>query len=201
VDSGTLNCEKQVLNGDSMTLRLPVGFERSKFKALVHYICWRTQDNPARLGATKLNKILWYAETGTFLKTGKPLTGARYVKRQHGPVPACIPAVVNELVEEQKIFVRDVPFFKFEKKEYISLQDPEIDSFFSASDIGNFDRIIDVVCDAHTARSISDRTHNEPWHLAELGEALPLFTALALPAEITEADMQWADEKIAALKA
>jgi len=186
-----------------MTLKLAVGsFKRSKFKALVHYICWRTQDNPARLGATKLNKILWYAETGTFLKTGKPLTGARYVKRQHGPVPACIPAIVNELVEEQKIFVREVPFFKFEKKEYISLQDPtEIDSFFSASDIGNFDRIIDAVCDVHTAKSISDRTHNEPWRLAELGEDLPLFTALALPAEITEADMKWADEKIAALKA
>jgi uncharacterized phage-associated protein len=182
-----------------MPIKAKVGFQREKFKALVHYICWRTQDNPARLGATKLNKILWYAETGNFLKTGKPLTGARYVKRQHGPVPACIPAIVNELVEEQKIFVRPATQ-QFDTTLYISLQEPGIDRNFSASDIGNIDRIIDAVCDAHTASSISRKTHNEPWHLAELGEDLPLFTSLALPAEITEAHAKWADERIAGMR-
>lgn len=175
------------------------GFDRPKFKSLVHYICSRCQDNPARLGATKLNKILWYAETGHFLKSGEPLTGAKYVKRQHGPVPNCIPAIVEELVSEQKLYVRDVPFYNYEKKEYIPLQEPDIDSFFSASDIGKIDRIIDAVCDIHTARSISLKTHNEPWQLAEIGEELPLFTALAVPGELTEADMNWADEKIAAI--
>jgi hypothetical protein len=174
-------------------------FNRSKFKALVHYICSRCEDNPARLGATKLNKILWYAETGHFLKTGKPLTGARYIKRQFGPVPAAIPAIVEELEAEGKLFVRDVPFHAYDKKEYISLQEPEIDSFFTASDIGDIDRIIDAVCDAHTAKSISHKTHNEPWHLAEIGEDLPLYTALARPGELTEIDMKWADEKIAAM--
>jgi hypothetical protein len=196
-----LRCGKLVLNGDSMALRLPTEgkFKRTKFKALVHYICWRTQDNPARLGATKLNKILWYAETGAFLKTGKPLTGARYVKRQHGPVPACIPAIVDELAQERKIFVRE-PYRQFDPREFISLQEPDIDSLFVPSEIGDIDRIIDAICDAHTATSISLKTHNEPWRLAELGEDLPIFTVLATPAEITEADMKWADRKIAALK-
>jgi hypothetical protein len=176
------------------------GFDRSKFKTLIHYICSRCQDNPARLGATKLNKILWYAETSHFLKSGGPLTGARYIKRQHGPVPAAIPAIVEELVQEQKLFVREVSFYEFDKKEYISLQEPDIDSFFSASDIGHIDRIIDMVCDTHTAKSISLKTHNEPWQLAEIGEDLPLYTAMAIPGELTETDMEWADEQIAALE-
>lgn len=173
-------------------------FKRNKFKALVHYICWKTQDDPSRLGATKLNKVLWYAETQHFLRTGQPLTGDRYIKRQYGPAPISILPIVRELEEEGQIFVRDVPYFQYGKKEYISLKEPDIDTLFSASDIGNIDRIIDAVCDSHTAKTISNRTHNEPWHLADLGEELPLFTALAIPAEITESDMQWADDKIAA---
>jgi len=154
----------------------PPPFQRKKFKALVQYICSMCQDNPARLGATKLNKVLWYVDTGNFLKTGMSLTGARYVKRQHGPVPAAIPAIIEELVAERKLYVRDVPFYEYDKKEYITLQEPDdIDTIFSASDIRDIDRIIDSVCDAHTAKSISLKTHNEPWHMAEIGEGLPIF--------------------------
>ncbi|MGA2251676.1 Panacea domain-containing protein [Terracidiphilus sp.] len=175
-------------------------FNRDKCKTLVHYICARCEDNPARLGATNLNKILWYAETGSFLKTGKGLTGAKYVKRQHGPVLASMPAIMKELEDESKIIVKDVPVYRFEKKEYISLSEPDVDRFFSASDIVEINRIIDSVCDIHTAKSISDYSHNEAWHLAEIGEELPLYTILAVPGDLTETDMQWADAKIAALK-
>lgn len=177
-----------------------VKFNRPKFKALVHYICSRCQDDPARLGATKLNKVLWYAETGNFLKTGEPLTGARYAKLQFGPVPAAIPAIVEELVAEGKVYVRDVPFYEHEKKEYITLKEPEdIDVFFSASDIRDIDRIINAVCDSHTAKSISLRTHNDSWSIAQMGEDLPLFTVLARPGELTEDDMMWADKQIEAV--
>lgn len=179
------------------TVPLNSTFNRPKFKALVHYICSRCQDEPSRLGATKLNKVLWYAETGHFLKSGKPLTGARYVKRQHGPVPAAIPAIVEELSAEKKIFVKEAPFYGYDKKEYLTLEEPDdIDSYFSASDIRDIDRIIDAVCDSHTAKSISLKTHNEPWHMAEIGEDLPLFTVLARPGELTEDDIKWIDEKI-----
>ena len=184
----------------AMALRYGVGnFNKAKFKALTHYICARCEDDPSRLGATKLNKIIWYAETGHFLRTGKPLTGARYVKRQHGPVPACITFMVDELVQEGKIFVRDVPYYGQEKKEYINLKEPEIDRFFSASNIRDVDRLIYLVCDTHTARSISKTSHNEPWRLASIGEDLPLFTAIALPGELTENDTEWADKQIARL--
>jgi Protein of unknown function (DUF4065) len=178
---------------------LKAGFNKRKFKALVHFICSRCESDPSRLGATKLNKILWYAETGHFLKTGRGLTGAKYIKRQHGPVPACVTFMVDELVDEHKLFVRDVLFHGREKKEYISLADPEIDGLFTATEIGDLDRIIDAVCDTHTAKSISSLSHNEAWNLADIGEDLPLFTALSIPGEITEQDVKWADKRIGAL--
>ena len=35
--------------------------DQEKFDALVHYICARCED-PTSLGATKLNKIMWYSD-------------------------------------------------------------------------------------------------------------------------------------------
>lgn len=180
------------------------GFKKRKFKALVQFICSECADDPSRLGYTKLNKILWYAETGHYIKTGEPLTGANYVKRQHGPVPACIEFMVDELVQEGKLHVRDVPTFGssgFIKKEFITLSDAPIDEFFTASEITDVSRIIKEVCDTHTARSISRKSHTEPWTLAQIGEKMPLYTALANPGEVKEEDIRWADQQIARLEA
>lgn len=43
-----------------------MAYNAEKFKALVHYICWKVED-PRQLGATKLNKILWFSDVLTYL--------------------------------------------------------------------------------------------------------------------------------------
>jgi antitoxin SocA-like protein len=176
------------------------GFKKKKFKALVQFICSWCADEPSRLGYTKLNKILWFAETNHYLKTGVPLTGANYVKRQHGPVPACIEFMVEELVQERKLFVREVPFYGLSKAEFIPLEEiSNIDEFFTASEIEDVTRIIDSVCNEHTAKSISKKSHTENWRVAKIGEKLPLYTILS-KGEVTEEHMKWADKKIAQLE-
>jgi hypothetical protein len=168
-----------------------------KFKLLVHYICSRCQDDPSRLGATKLNKILWYAEVEHFLRTGKPLTGVRYVKLQHGPAPVCMPHVISEMERDGILLARDAPYYGQEKREYLTLAEPEgIDDLFTATDISALERQIGVVCEAHTAKSISKKSHNKAWELAEIGEDLPLYTALAVPGEFAKSDIEWLDERI-----
>ena len=74
-----------------------MAFNREKFKLLVHYICWRCSDDPSRLGAVKLNKTLWVADFTAYYEFGQAITGAGYVKRQHGPVPRVILPVLREL--------------------------------------------------------------------------------------------------------
>ena len=49
----------------------------AKFKSLVHYICWRCAD-PTKLGAVKLNKVLWRADFKAYLELGESVTGATY---------------------------------------------------------------------------------------------------------------------------
>jgi hypothetical protein len=174
-------------------------YNGEKFKNLVHYVCSKCPD-PRMLGATKLNKILWYSELHAFLKLEKPITGARFVKRQFGPVPTAIVPVLEELQREGALVVRDVEYFGKPKKEYISLREPELKDF-NADEISIVDGVTEVICEQYTAASISELTHDDIWQMAEIGEEIPLETVFAVKGEVTEGDIAWADSKIAELKA
>jgi hypothetical protein len=169
--------------------------DERKFDALVHYVCARSGD-PARLGATKLNKILWFADVIAYVRTGHPITGAIYVKRQFGPVPRGIMASRSRLRANGKIFEKKELVGTYEQIQFISLQEPDL-SPFRAEEISLVDEVIDIICNSHTARSISDLTHDNVWKMAEIGEEIPLHAMLAAQrVEIDESDIEWAMKEI-----
>lgn len=167
-----------------------------KLKALVHYVCDKATD-PSCLGAIKLNKVLWYSDAVQYLKTGKSMTGETYVKRQFGPVPKHVLAVVEALVKDGKIARGKVDHFGFMKNEYMSLDDPDI-SDFAPEEVALIDDAFEHVCLNHTARSVSEETHGIIWSLAKMGEEIPLATVFASSVgEIDEADVHWAEKRLA----
>jgi hypothetical protein len=175
-------------------------YNGEKFKALVHYVCWKV-DDPRQLGATKLNKILWFSDILTYLNFNAPVTGARYVKRQFGPVAVALLPVIEELKDRGKLAVRDAEYFGKPKMEYFALQAPDV-SRFSPEEISLVDSVIHSVCEEHTAASISKLTHNDAWEMADIGEDLPFFTVFsARSGEIDENDIAWADQQIERLRA
>jgi hypothetical protein len=164
--------------------------DEAKFDALVHYVC-ASCDDPAMLGATKLNKILWYCDTGAFLFLGKSMTGAKYVKRQFGPVPKEVLAARQRLVQRGAIIERDAPLYGYSQRQLIALTKPDL-SRFSAAEISLVDHVIQAVCQNHTAASISQLTHDHVWEAAEIGEELPLSSVFASQrGEIDEDDLAW----------
>ncbi len=175
---------------------MDINFE--KFKALVHYICWRCED-PTKLGAVKLNKALWRADFKAYLELGEPVTGASYVKRQYGPVPSAILPALRELKDEGKLSIRDVEFYEKEKREFFALERPDLTPF-TANEISLIDEAIEYVTEKHTARSISEESHDRIWELARIGEEIPYYTVFSKPAEITEDDIEWAKTKIVELQ-
>jgi hypothetical protein len=175
-------------------------YDRSKFKTLVHYVCSRVED-PTRLGAVKLNKVLWFSDVLTYLNFNAPVTGARYVKRQFGPVPAAIVPIIEELKIEGALAVRNVEYFGKPKREFFALTVPDI-SAFSADEISVVESVIDLICERHTATSISEFTHDDAWEMAQIGEDLPFYTVFAARrGEVDESDMVWAEGQIAELRA
>lgn len=170
-------------------------FNYEKFKDLVHYIC-HTADRD-ELGAVKLNKILWFSDMITYIKKGKSLTGAVYVKRQHGPVPKEILRALDDLSEEQKMIVREVLYFGNTKREYISLVEPQIGRF-NAPEIDLIANLTHHICHNHTAGSISEATHDKIWELAAMGEEIPYCAIYgAQLGDITQEDIEWGKKSIA----
>jgi len=171
-----------------------------KLKALVHYICYKCPE-PSLLGATKLNKILWYSDVVSYLRTGKPITGEKYTKRQFGPVPKHILSVLRNLEEKGLLAVKEADHFGYDKKEYIALKAPDL-SKFTAEQIAIVDSIIEEICYKHTADTISKASHDIIWALAEIGEEIPLYAVLASKlGEITESDIEWAKRALATAEA
>ena len=175
-----------------------MNFDRDKFKALVQYICWRC-DDPTKLGSTKLNKVLWRSDMQAYYWFGEPVTGAKYVNRQHGPVPTAILPVLGELSNEGVLAIREVDHYGLPKREFFALKQPAL-TRFSPDEISLIDQSIDYVCHKHTARSISEETHDDIWKLAEIGEEIPYATVFAAQlGEITEDDIAWAKHELAEL--
>jgi hypothetical protein len=177
-----------------------MAFDRTKFKLLVHYICWRCMEDPSKLGYVKLNKILWAADFTAYYQLGAPITGAGYVKRQYGPVPRAIVPVLKDLEEERAVIPRDTRFHGYSKKEFTVLREPD-SSPFSGAELAIVNSAIKLICDEHTARSISAQSHDHIWRAAEDGEEIPYFTIFAVPAEVTADEMEWARQELESLGA
>lgn len=166
-----------------------------KFKTVIHYICSKAED-PTCLGAVKLNKVLWYSDVSNFLATGKPITGATYVKREHGPVPRDVRRALDALSKENKIAPGKVNHFGFIKHEFISLAKPDV-NLLSAEEVQWINAAFEHVCFNHTATSVSKETHNVIWDLAEMGEEMPYYTVFAVDTgEIDEKDLKWAKAQL-----
>jgi Antitoxin SocA-like, Panacea domain len=85
-----------------------------KFDDLVHYVIWKCPD-ATTLGATKLNKILWFADAIHYLRTGQPVTAARYVEQQHGPVPQGFLKTRRRREKARAIAVAEGEFYGYRK--------------------------------------------------------------------------------------
>lgn len=169
---------------------------KRRFKKLVHYVLSRV-DEPKKLGATKLNKVLWFIDTFSYRLNGESVSGdGVYVKRQYGPVPAKILETLRALEEEKAIHIRETTYFGKPKREFLALTAPSSDAF-TEEERNLIDEVLEIICDSHTAASISDLSHDIIWDAAEMGEKIPLHAVLAArSAPPTKEDKKWASEVI-----
>lgn len=167
-----------------------------RFKELVHYVC-DLCDDPKKLGATKLNKALWYADTFAYRLTGKTISGEKhYVKRQFGPVPSNILTTLRQLEKEDKIRIRETEYFGRPKREFVVLERAD-EEIFDECERDIIRQVVSVICDDHTAASISDLSHDQIWEAAEIGEDIPVYAVLAAKAApVTKKDETWANKII-----
>src|SRR6266571_5370947 len=71
-------------------------FDSGKFKELVLLLAARSKDDPL-MSRVKLNKLLYRSDFEAFRLLGHSITGASYIRGEHGPMAAELPRAEDEL--------------------------------------------------------------------------------------------------------
>jgi hypothetical protein len=174
-------------------------FDQDKFKRLVHYVIAQAGAH-AGFGATKLYKVLWFAEARRWVLTGRSISDEIFIREEHGPVPKHGMQTRTALVREGKIRQQKMAG-AYGEWQFTSLKPPSLEGI-SLEERQTLDHWIRVVDKEHTAASISEKSHDYGWEIAKLGEPLPLHAVLAeRRREPTVEELEWAKEAAARRKA
>ena len=169
----------------------------SKFKSLVHDVIHRCRDHPHRLGAVRLNKVLWFSDMYAYKFFGHSISGEIYVKRQRGPVPRRVLSALKELQTDGAIRIEEPRSHLDTRKFYSMVPPPE--GVLTSSEEGIVSEVLAGVL-GYTANEISEASHGLAWETAEMGEEIPLSATLAeTPGEYTDEIMKWAKKEVARL--
>jgi hypothetical protein len=147
-------------------MRNVMQFDRGKLKKLVHYAISRAGGSHG-IGAADLYRAIWFAEARSFELTGRPITGAVYVRQERGPVPKLDVEIRNELEAEGKVASRKVG-----EEWFLQSKTPADDTFMSKQERQTLDHWIGRIGHA-------DESHDHAWRIAAPGEELPFYAVLA----------------------
>ena len=166
----------------------------NRLASLTHYVIWKC--DPAELGAVKLYKILWFADLERYRRTGRTITGATaYTKLPHGPVPKGAKRALSALEAEGKIAQATENYFGRPKTMFMALHRPDLTEF-EGDEIATVDMMAEIICRKHTAKSISEASHDALWDETPIGQDILIGAAAVIPGEATADDLAWAQEAL-----
>lgn len=169
-----------------------INYDEQKFRELMLYIAARMEGDPA-FGATKLNKMLFFADFSHYVDYGQPITGAEYQKLPHGPAPRRLLPVQKQLQDEGDATIRHMRVGGYTQKRLVPLRDADL-SYFSGSEIATVEETISRL-EQHTALSVSAVSHRMfGWQIAREGQTIPYQSAFLYSGPVTDADEVYAKE-------
>ena len=80
-----------------------------KLSAAIVYLAQRSLHDD-HFGETKLVKLMYYADCAAYQRTGEPITGATYIRMDHGPYPDGWRAAIRDLEERGIVRVQEEVF-------------------------------------------------------------------------------------------
>jgi hypothetical protein len=146
-------------------------YNKRKFQELLLYIAERLQDDKAG-GDKKLNKLLFYADFTAYRRLGKPITGAKYCRRQHGPAAAALVPVRKELMRQKVVQTKMRDYYG--RKQRVTV--PRRTADRNAFEPGELELVDEVIAEFQNfnGKQIEDFSHGEPGYLmVSDGERIP----------------------------
>jgi uncharacterized phage-associated protein len=151
-----------------------------KLGEILLHIAQKSAGDP-KFGAVKLNKLVFFADCMSFIRSGKTITGSKFMRLGMGPVPKRLKPVRDKLIEDGRAALQKKSLVSgWDQHRFIALDSPRLDPLFTAGEVALLDTVIDDFRD-HTAEEISDFSHTMPaWNIAEDREEIPIESAFIL---------------------
>lgn len=136
-------------------------FDIERFENLVLYIIKKVGPS----FKTALNKFLWYIDFGFYQEQTKSITGAKYVKFPHGPVPKGYDYIFANMVEKGQLEAEEVSFVnhdtgeEFTGEKYRNLVAPNTD-LFQGNELKTADQWISLL-KGKSATELGNLAHEE----------------------------------------
>ena len=148
-----------------------MAFNKDKFRNLILYIAEQSRDD-VKVGATKLNKILYFADFESYGLWGRAITGSTYVRLDRGPVPKEILPVLREMEDSGLIRRTERTYFHHTQKVVEPLE-PATLAVFEARELDLVDKVM-AELRQFNADEVSALSHlDDGWRLAEDREVIP----------------------------
>lgn len=177
--------------GEETRVMGQVVFEERKLRDLILYIAHKSEDDP-RLGAVKLNKLLYYADFNAFRELGTSITGATYQHLEEGPAPRELLPVRRSMIDSEEAVMEPSTYFGMKQNRLVPLK--PVDALLSRDER----RIVDEVISEFwhmDARQISKYSHSEyGWRLTDEGETIPYSSAFFSPDPLTQEQIERGQE-------
>ena len=154
-------------------------YDERKFTELVVYVASRLQGDRSG-GATKLNKVLFFAEFTHLRRHHAVISGCEFQKLHHGPAPRQLVPVRKRLIAagDAELALEDFPG---RPQHRLLPNRPAGTSVFSDDELKTIDDVLDQL-EGMTGTQVSELSHQEPgWRLTEVGEAISYATACHAP--------------------
>lgn len=114
------------------------------------------------LGATKLNKLLYYLDFISYRDRKQSVTGDDYLHKAYGPVPDSVDDFIAMLKKDGKIKVETISLKDGEKKDYNPLCSPDVSVFDSYEK-----ELLDKICKEFllwpTEKMVAQTHLEAPW--------------------------------------
>jgi hypothetical protein len=154
-----------------------VEFNPAKFNELVLLLARRSADDP-RMSRVKLNKLLYRSDFEAFRLLGRSITGAAYVRGEHGPMAAELPWAEERLGERGYLTWRHEQAGPHEQKIPVAIEDPD-ESQFSDDELAIIERAL-LELAPYGGKGASDWSHEESagWRVRGDDEAITYESGL-----------------------
>jgi hypothetical protein len=168
------------------------GGGEERLAELIIYISQKCSSDP-KFGATKLNKILYFADFLAYGTYGRAITGVPYCHREQGPAPHRLVPVRRYLEANRAIIVQKVPLAKGkEQHRTIALRDPDMRDF-SRDDLALVDGMIEYFRDLDATES-SELSHQMVgWKVTEMDEQIPYGTIFFSDPPLSQREKEYAE--------